>query len=280
MSSAQFLELNDVNEAPENKRDKKRRDLVEKLNKQSAEIYDRRDLIFLEAHNAMTDVHNHLLSTSPTNPYEFTAAPSTGSLMTSREQNLRLYELSLERDAILSAIKHTYGYAMDSAKSLYEIERSRVEEEYDSVQRSIKTKLIDAIEEKKRKLKEEKDMEVGVESLLDATNFSRSTRTSRNRKSGNVSSSVGGTPSQQDPNESEATVPSSSYLGVAFEDILGSSSLNSVLGGKKKKTPAGPPGMTGPFLGLGRSINSGLTAAKDIDVDTDMMEIRKKRRRK
>lgn len=44
MSSAQFLELNDVNEAPENKRDKKRRDLVEKLNKQSAEIYDRRDM--------------------------------------------------------------------------------------------------------------------------------------------------------------------------------------------------------------------------------------------
>lgn len=236
--------------------------------------------IFLDSHNTLLDVHNHLLSTSPTNPYDPTPAPSTGTFMTCREQNLKLYELSLERDAIISAVKHSYGYAMDSARSLYEIERTRIEEEYDVVQRSIKSKLTEAIDEKKRKLKEEKDTDVGAESILDATTFSRSTRTSRNRKSGNVSSSQAGTPTQQDPNESESNAPPSSYLGVAFEDILGSSSINSVLGGKKKKMPAGPPGMTGPFLGLGRSINAGLTAAKEVDVDTDMMEIRKKRRRK
>lgn len=44
MSSEVGNELTLTNEAPENKRDKKRRDLVEKLNKQSGETYDKRDL--------------------------------------------------------------------------------------------------------------------------------------------------------------------------------------------------------------------------------------------
>ncbi|TIA91433.1 hypothetical protein E3P99_01088 [Wallemia hederae] len=278
--SSEINEVPSAVEAPENKRDKKRRDLVDKVNKQSGDTFDKRDLVFLESHNNLLDKHNHLLSTTPTNPYDTTRAPSTGLPMTCREQNLRLYELSLERDAVLSATKHSYGYAMDSARSLYEIERSRIEEEYDVVQRSIKSKLSEAIDEKKRKLKEEKELDVGVDSMLDATSFSRSTRTSRNKKSSNANSSQGGTPTQPDPNDSESNAPPNSYLGAAFEDILGSSSINSVLGGKKKKMPAGPPGMTGPFLGLGRSINAGLTAAKEVDVDTDMMEIRKKRRRK
>ncbi|TIB06754.1 hypothetical protein E3P96_00099 [Wallemia ichthyophaga] len=294
MSSEVGNELGWTSEAPETKRDKKRRDLVEKLSRQTGETYEKRDLIFLETHNRLLDVHNHLLSTTPTTAYDATRAPSTGAPMICREQTLRLYELSLERDAQLSAVKHAHGYAMDSARSLYEIERACVQEEYDVVQRSIKTRLSEAIEEKRRKLKEEKDADVGSDSLLDPSTFSRSTRTSRNRKSGHASTSQGGTPTQADGStsgsgnvngngntmESELNAPPSSYLGVPFEDILGTSSISSVLNGKKKKMPAGPAGMTGPFLGLGRSINAGLTAAKEVDVDTDMMEIRKKRRRK
>lgn len=234
----------------------------------------------------MTDSHNHLLSTSPSNPYLLTPAPSTSTPFTCREQNFALYQLTLERDAVLSSAHHSFNYAVDSARSLYEIEKSKVEDEYELAQKSIKAKLIEIIDEKKRKLKEEKDMDIGVDAILDAQTYARSTRTSRNRKTNSNSLINSGTPIDENENSNNNNnsnnnlqqYQNNSFLGISIEDIISSSSNN--LSGKRKKVTSAPQGMTGPFLGLGKSINAGLTGAKDIDIDADLSEIRKRRRRK
>lgn len=72
----------------------------------------------------------------------------------------RLHELSIQRDIELSHIKQEADYRRTVAQRLYDQEVERIEDEYELAKRGVKEKLLEACEERIKKLREEKD---GVE---------------------------------------------------------------------------------------------------------------------
>lgn len=72
----------------------------------------------------------------------------------------RLHELSIQRDLQLSNIKQEADHRKQVAHNLYKQEVERIEDEYEHGKRGVKEKLLEACEERTKKLREEKD---GVE---------------------------------------------------------------------------------------------------------------------
>lgn len=72
---------------------------------------------------------------------------------------LRLYPLSLERSALLAAAALQERYALESIQTAYEEERAKVEEEWKRGRERIRERLLDGIEERRRRAREEKDGE-------------------------------------------------------------------------------------------------------------------------
>jgi hypothetical protein len=70
---------------------------------------------------------------------------------------LRLHELSIRRDGMLLAARVQSQRSQELAKRLYVAEVERTEEEYEHARRSIKDRLLEACQERSRKLREEKD---------------------------------------------------------------------------------------------------------------------------
>ena len=72
---------------------------------------------------------------------------------------LRLYPISLERTALLTQLEFEERNAIDSADSAYNEERERVEEEFKRGRDRVKERLMEGIEERRRRAREEKDGE-------------------------------------------------------------------------------------------------------------------------
>lgn len=72
---------------------------------------------------------------------------------------LRLYPLSLERSALLASAVLQERYALESIQTAYEEERAKVEEEWKRGRERIRERLVDGIEERRRRAREEKDGE-------------------------------------------------------------------------------------------------------------------------
>lgn len=73
--------------------------------------------------------------------------------------NLRLYPLSLERSALLAQIEYEERHALDSAQTAYDEERQRVEEEWKRGRDRVRERLLEGIEERRRRAREEKEGE-------------------------------------------------------------------------------------------------------------------------
>ena len=72
---------------------------------------------------------------------------------------LRLYPLTLERSALLQQIASEEEYEHEAVRIAYEEERDRVEEEWKRGRERIRERLLDGIEERRRRAREEKDGE-------------------------------------------------------------------------------------------------------------------------
>lgn len=72
---------------------------------------------------------------------------------------LRLYPISLERSALLASLIYQEKYALDNIQTAYEEEREKVEEEWKKGRDRIRERLLEGIEERKRRAREEKDGE-------------------------------------------------------------------------------------------------------------------------
>lgn len=76
--------------------------------------------------------------------------------------HLRLYPLSLERSALLAALVHQEGHSLDLVQTAYEEEREEVEEEWRKGRERVRERLLESIEERRRRAREEKDGEGAV----------------------------------------------------------------------------------------------------------------------
>lgn len=72
---------------------------------------------------------------------------------------LRLLPISLERSAILAQLENEERYAMECAQTAYDEERDRVEEEWKRGRDRVRERLLEGIEERRRKAREEKEGE-------------------------------------------------------------------------------------------------------------------------
>lgn len=73
--------------------------------------------------------------------------------------NVRLLPLSIERSAILAQLENEERYGVECATTAYDEERERVEEEWKRGRDRVRERLLEGIEERRRKAREEKEGE-------------------------------------------------------------------------------------------------------------------------
>jgi hypothetical protein len=76
---------------------------------------------------------------------------------TSVQYELKMYPKSLERDALFEATEVNYQYKMAQAAKAFDAERELIEAQYHEAKDQVRQRLLASIEERRRKLREEKE---------------------------------------------------------------------------------------------------------------------------
>ncbi|CCM02561.1 uncharacterized protein FIBRA_04664 [Fibroporia radiculosa] len=161
---------NHGSQAEDPKREKRRREMVGRLTK---EMGDRRDDAGRHYAETISDLH----STS----IQLSTRPET-----SPAYNLRLYPVSLERSALLASLVRQEKHALEIVRTAYEDEREKVEEDWKKGRDNIRQRLLEGIEERRRRAREEKEGEGAVTETggLDSQSRTHNTRKLRNKLAG------------------------------------------------------------------------------------------------
>lgn len=233
--------------------------------------------------------------------------------------NLRLYPISLERSALLGQNQGDERHALENAQIAYEEERKMVEDEWKKGRDRLRARMLEGIEDRRRKAREEKDGEgTTADATLDLQSRPHATRKLRNKLP------PGAPPLSPPPPLPSTLPPDSSTTGIQLNGLLTSttftlstnplslcidelpspfplpltaSSSSSVpspanadpvpaagsakrRGGGNRNGGGGGGGAERVVGGLGKSL-AGLAGAKEGEVESDLGDIRKsgKRRR-
>ena len=227
---------------------------------------------------------------------------------------LRLYPLSIERSALLAQLAVEERNSLESAEAAYQLERERVEEEWKRGRDRIRERLLEGIEERRRRARDEKDGEGTVsgtwalyflleghvaeafstEAALDSQSRPHITRKLRNRLgtsppptplatySNGVTNGAGHTPPGPITNPHSLSVdelPSPFPLPLTATTLLNMTAGNVNSNGGRRR-PKGGGFQVQAVGGLGKS-GASLTGCKETEVESDLGEIRRgnKRRR-
>ncbi|KAH7106034.1 hypothetical protein BKA62DRAFT_688663 [Auriculariales sp. MPI-PUGE-AT-0066] len=195
---------------------------------------------------------------------------------------MRLLPHSIERTALLNQINYDEAYGLENARMAWEEERERVDTEWRKGVERIKERLLEGIEERRRRAREEKEGEGVVDSSLDGAARPHVTRKLRNK----LNPSPPPTPSGSGLGTNDAGPGGRPVLNphsLAVEELpspfpltLTDVALASATGAKRAKKT----GAQIQSVGFGRAIQQ-LTQLKDGEIDADLGEIRrssKKRR--
>ncbi|KAF9459318.1 hypothetical protein BDZ94DRAFT_1049201 [Collybia nuda] len=147
------------------KKERRRRELAGKLGK---EMSDRRDdgRHYTESISALHSI-----------ALQLSMRPETLPLY-----NLRLLPLTIERSAILAQLESEEKHAIDCAQIAYDEERERVEEEWRKGRDRVRERLLEGIEERRRRAREEKEGEGTVgDATMDTASRPHLTRKLRNK---------------------------------------------------------------------------------------------------
>ncbi|KAI0766665.1 hypothetical protein BD413DRAFT_480819 [Trametes elegans] len=161
----------------EAKKDKRRKEVIGKISKEMADRRDEYVRLYLPPigrHYAETISDLHSIS------IQLSTRPETLPAY-----NLRLYPLSLERGALLSSLEFQERHALQAVQTAYDEERGRVEEEWRRGRERIRERMLEGIEERRRRAREEKDGEGTVaDGGIDAQSRPHITRKLRNKLGG------------------------------------------------------------------------------------------------
>lgn len=155
-------------EAPVSKRDRKRKEVLDRLERAHWEGFENRDPVYHEAYVSLSSTYQALL----TRP----------SLV--REYAMQLADRTVERGAQLRSAELYYAFLAERSKRSSEAERNKVEDEARLAKRHVRDKLLTVIEERKRRLREERDGgDFAADFLLEPSQRQHSTRQLRNKSS-------------------------------------------------------------------------------------------------
>ncbi|GBE86630.1 hypothetical protein SCP_0905090 [Sparassis crispa] len=271
------------------KRERKKKEIVGKLGK---EMSDRRD----DAGRHYAEIISELHSTS----LQLSTRPETLPAY-----NLRLYPLTLERSALLASLVLQERHALDGVQTAYEEERERVEDEWKRGRERIRERLLEGIEERRRRAREEKDGEGAVVDVgMDAQSRPHNTRKLRNKLGGtsppptplSAAPGLGLTNGTSGSNGNGSLtngtflnplslsvdeLPSPFPLPLTAAHLHLNSAYNNGAGGGTSRRRAKGTGKDAQILGgLGKSLAI-LNTVKESEVEQDLGEIRRgnKRRR-
>ena len=305
--------------ADDPKRDKKRKDLSGKVGK---EMTDRRDeSVFASLPRC------HRLTWPPRGRHfaeNISALHSAAIQLASRPEthplyNLRIYPLSLERSALLAQLTYEEKHGLVAIETAYEEERERVEEEWRKGRVRVRERLLEGIEERRRRAREEKEGEGAVNGpssrfppiihsppsypdvSLDSQTRAHITRKLRNKLgtsppptplglgafglgNGSVTPMASG-PLTNPHSLSVDEIPSPFPFSLTAVTLPNGHATSGVCGGpnngnrRRNKGGGAHQGMVGAG-GLGKSL-AFLAPSKDVEIEADLIEIRRgtKRRR-
>lgn len=154
-------------EAPASKRDRKRREILERLERAHWEGLDNRDALYHDAYVNLTTTYQTLMMRP--------------SLV--REYALSLANYTVKRSEILRSNALYHAFLNDRGQHLYEAEHAKIEDEARIAKRTTRDRLLGVIEERKRRLKEERDGGEFAADFLLEPNQRLSTRQLRNKGS-------------------------------------------------------------------------------------------------
>ncbi|EKM75756.1 hypothetical protein AGABI1DRAFT_24554, partial [Agaricus bisporus var. burnettii JB137-S8] len=218
--------------------------------------------------------------------------------------NIRLLPLSLERSAILAQLENEQRYSIECAQTAYDEERERVEDEWKRGRDRVRERLLEGIEERRRKAREEKEGEGAMgDATLDAHSRPPLTRKLRNKlgtsppptpappvNSALISSlpiTSGPFPNPHSLSVDEIPSPfplpltsTTSTNGAGAGTGSGGGNGGGGGGGGRRRPKGAGAGQNQALGGLGKSIAM-LGFNKDPEADNDMIDIRRgnKRRR-
>lgn len=149
------------------KRDRKRKEVLERIDRTHWEGLENREAVFHDAYVSLTSMY-HALVSRPTLVREYT---------------MGLADKTLDRNAAIREVALYHAFRMERSQSTYAVERAKVEDEARLAKRSVRDKLLNVIEDRKRRLKDEKEGgEFAADFLLEPSR-QHSTRQLRNKGS-------------------------------------------------------------------------------------------------
>lgn len=190
----------------EGKKEKRRKDLSGKLGK---EMNDRREDHRSNYNEGIAALHGTAIQLS--------TRPDTNSMY-----NLRLYPISFERSALLAALDFEEKHARECAEMAFLEEQERVEEEWKRGRERVRERLLEGIEERRRRAREEKDGEgTAGDAALDSHSRPPITRKLRNKMGTSPPPTPLGAPGVAVPNASTI-----SHLPITTGPFLNPHSLS------------------------------------------------------
>ncbi|KAJ7129316.1 hypothetical protein C8R44DRAFT_614512 [Mycena epipterygia] len=270
---------------------KKRKELSGKLGK---EMSDRRD----DGRH-----YNETVSALQRTALQLSTRPETLPLY-----ELRLLPLSLERSALLVQLETEEKHALDCAHLAYEEERQRVEDEWRRGRDRVRERLLEGIEERRRRAREEKEGEGTVGDSSMEQSRPHITRKLRNKMGTSPPPTPLGAPGSLLANGAGGAGGLISSLPITSGPFLNPHSLavdeipspfplpltSTAIPGGGAAAGAGPavggtngrrrPKGSGTHLsqaigGLGKSL-AALTGCKESEVENDLVEIRRANKRR
>lgn len=198
--------------------------------------------------------------------------------------SIRLYPLALERAALIDALELEEQHALDSIRTAWKAESSQIEDEYRKGKLRLKERVVEGLEERRRRAREEKEgdgvVSNGKHPLAVKTHYTQLRMIDVPIESlGNMRNSSG--PSRYTP---PFVLTAPAPYGLAPDDLaspfpLSLTSMQPPSGGggaaaNRKPRQNRNGGREGGVLTLGKAI-AGITASKDAEVDHDLGEIRR-----
>ncbi|KAJ7068643.1 hypothetical protein C8F01DRAFT_1208128 [Mycena amicta] len=247
---------------------KKRKEISGKLNK---EMSDRRD---------ESRQYNETVNMLQRTAAQLAHKPETVPLY-----ELRLLPLSIERSSLLVSIELEEKHALDCALMAFDEERQRVEEEYKRGRDRVRERLLEGIEERRRRARDDKDSEATGDTSIEQ-NRPHITRKLRNK----LANSPPPTPLAVTPgpflnphslsvDDIPSPFPMSLTAGTAAT-AGGVPAVAPTVGGNGRRRHKGSgTHLSQAIGGLGKSL-AALTGCKESEIESDLGEIRRAKRRR
>ncbi|KIK62085.1 hypothetical protein GYMLUDRAFT_563363 [Collybiopsis luxurians FD-317 M1] len=272
------------------KKERRRKDLSGKVGK---EISDRR-----EDSRHYNESIAALINTS----VDLSRKPDSVSIY-----NLRLLPISLERSALLYQYELEEAYGLERAQTAYDEERLRVEDEWKKGRDRVRERLMEGIEERRRRAREDKEGEgTSADATLDSQSRPHITRKLRNKIGTSPPPTPGAPGSGTFPNAtpgaiSSLPITSGPFLNphsLSVDEIpspfplpltstvipTGSGGASGTAGttstGGRRKPKGSGTHQSQAIGGLGKSLAM-LSSSRETEIEADLGEIRRgnKRRR-